>query len=303
PARVRGSVPVRLVGWAAASLCALAACGPGAKGRDAAAGGGGSGGDAAGASGGAAGGGSGAGGIGAAGGGAGVGGRGGSGGTTGVAGSAPGGRGGNGGVGLGGTTGAGGDGSGLPACEISARPADPTNRGADSGLILSTSGTCNSIVLNGPWIGRGCFDRQGDGGVLDGGLFDGPAGGVIRDGDYDVISADGSLTTGTCAGGGSAGGETRRRIRVFGGGTYFEWAASNRATNGATHDGFWYDTTMRAAGHTLTFVAFDCGESFGVTSYGYTATADEFTYFAYANNAADAGILQTVVRYRRTCWR
>jgi len=111
------------------------------------------------------------------------------------------------------------------------------------------------------------------------------------------------LTTGTCAGGGSGGGETRRMIRVFGGGTYFEWAASNRATNGATHDGFWYDTTMRAAGHTLTFVAFECGESFGITSYGYTASVDEFTYFAYANNADGAGILQTVVRYRRTCWR
>ena len=299
---------MRLVGWAAASLCALVACGDGAKGRDAAAGSGGNGGDSAGGTGGAPGGAGGAGGVGGVtgrGGGGGVGGVAGVGGATGGGSGRGGTSGGNGGVGgsAGATSGAGGDGSGLPACEISARPADPTNAGADGGRITSASGTCNSIVLSGAWVSRGCFDRQGDGGVLDGGLFDGPAGGVIRDGDYDVISADGSLTTGTCAGGGSAGGETRRRIRVFGGGTYFEWAASNRATNGATADGLWYDTTMRAAGHTLTFVAFDCGESFGVTSYGYTATADEFTYFAYANNAADAGILQTVVRYRRTCWR
>ena len=192
---------------------------------------------------------------------------------------------------------------GLPACEIYERPADPTNKGADGGMIPSTSGTCNSIVLRGTWIDRGCFDRQGEGGVRDRGMFDGPAGGVIRDGDYDAIIADNSLTTGTCAGGGSGGGMTRRTIRVFGGGTYFEWAAANRNTNGSADTSLWYDTTMRAAGHTLTFVSYDCGDNIQIVSYGYTATDDSFTYFAYANNADGAGILQTVVRYRRTCWR
>ncbi len=298
---------MRLVGWAAASLCALAACGPGAKGRDAAAGAG-TGGDAAGTSGGGAtgtGGAAGIAGAGGRGGTTGAGGRGGAGGTTGAGGSAPGGRGGSAGgtTGGGGTTGAGGDGSGLPACEISARPADPTNRGADGGLITSASGTCNSIVLKGPWVDRGCFDRQGDGGVLDGGVFEGPAGGVIRDGDYDVVSADSSLSTGTCAGGGFGGGMTRRSIRVFGGGTYIEWAATNRGIAGSAETNLWYDTTMRVSGHTLTFVSYDCGDTFVVVSYGYTATADSFTYFAYSDNADGAGYLQTVVRYRRTCWR
>jgi hypothetical protein len=190
-----------------------------------------------------------------------------------------------------GTAGAGGDGSGLPACAITARP-QPIDAG---------SGVCNSIVLDGPWINRGCFDRQGDGGVADGGTFDGPTGGAIRDGDYELVSADNSLSGGPCPADYN-GGMTRRRIRVFGGGTYIEWAYTNRDTSG-TDTNVWYDTTVQAAGHTLTFVSFDCGESFGVTSYGYTASGGDFSYFAYSGSADGAGDLQTVVRYRRTCWR
>ena len=53
----------------------------------------------------------------------------------------------------------------------------------------------------------------------------------------------------------------------------------------------------------LQVASFDCGESFGVTSYSYTASGDLFTYFAYSGGAAGAGDLQSVVRYRRTCWR
>jgi hypothetical protein len=192
-----------------------------------------------------------------------------------------------------GTAGAGGDGSGLPACAITARPQD--GGGTDAGSA------CSSIVLDGPWINRGCFDRMGDGGVADGGSFDGPAGGAIRDGDYDLVSADTSLSGGPCPADYS-GGMTRRRIRVFGGGTYIEWAYTNRDSSG-TDTSVWYDTTVQAAGQTLTFVSFDCGESFGVTSYGYTASGDLFTYFGYSGSAAGAGDLQSVVRYRRTCWR
>jgi hypothetical protein len=254
---------VRCAVAAAALLSALAGCSSGAKGKDAAAGAGGV--DNVGT--------------------AGVGG--GSGGAAGTTSA--------------GAGGAGGDGSGLPACAITARPQDPTNAGADGGMIESASGACNSIVSTGPLVNRGCFDRQGDGGIADGGIIQGPAGGTIRDGDYEVVSADTSLTTGTCPPNYSSG-MTRRTIRIFGGGTYFEWAASNRGGGNADVD-LWYDTTMRAAGHTLTFVAFDCGDNQQIASYGYTATADEFTYFAYANNADGAGVLQFIVRYRRTCWR
>ena len=280
---------------AAASLCALAACSGGASGRDAAAGSDGAAGTAAGgATGGSA-----AGDAGTTGRGGGIGGAGGVVGAGGIGGSALGGTvGGNGGAGAGG---AGGDGSGLPACAIAVRPPDPTNAGADGGTIDSSSGACNSLVFSGPWINRGCFDRQGDGGVVDGGIIEGPAGGTIRNGDYDVVSADASLSIGQCPSDYSSG-TTRRRLRVFGGGTYIEWAATNRS--GSTADaGLWYDTTMRATGHTLTFVSFDCGDNFQVVSYGYTASGDDFTYFAYSDNADGAGYLQTVVRYRRTCWR
>jgi hypothetical protein len=150
-------------------------------------------------------------------------------------------------------------------------------------------------------VNRGCFDRQGDGGVVDGGVFGGPAGGAIQDGDYDVVNADSSLSTGQCTPKYSSG-MTRRSVRVFGGGTYIQWAATNSSMSGADTS-LWYNTTMRAAGHTLTFVSYDCGESFQVMSYGYTATGDEFTYFAYSDNADGVGYLQTVVRYRRTCRR
>jgi hypothetical protein len=156
---------------------------------------------------------------------------------------------------------------------------------------------CSSIVLDGAWINRGCYDRQGDGGVADGGI----SGGAIRDGDYDLVSADAVLSGEPCPPGYSSG-MTRRRIRVFGGGTYIEWAYTNRDTSG-TDTNASYDTTVQAAGHTLTFASFDCGSSFGVTSYGYTASGDDFTYFAYTGSADGAGDLQTVVRYRRTCWR
>jgi len=313
---------VRIVGWAAVSLCAVAACGGGSKGRDAAAGGGGSGGVVVSGGGGARG------GIGGASGGAagslggaagaiaGVGGAGrggGAGGNAGRGGSGSGGNAGRGG-GAGGNAGAGGAGlsdagtapdaadGGLPACEITTRPADPTNAGADGGLITSSSGKCNSIVLTGPWINRGCFDRQGDGGVLDGGFVEGPAGGTIRDGDYEVVSADGSLSVGQCPADYKIG-TTRRGLRVFGGGTYIEWGAVNRNTANDVDTNIWYDTTMRAAGHTLTFVSYDCGDTFVLKSYGYTARDDDFTYFAYAGNADGVGDLQTIVRYRRTCQR
>jgi hypothetical protein len=205
---------------------------------------------------------------------------------------------GGGAVGVGGASGAGGDGSGLPACAISARPADPTNASVDGGI--DSNGACNSIALaTGPGVNRGCFDPQGSGGLVDGGVVAGPAGGTIRDGDYDLLSADTALTGQACPPNYSSG-TTQRRLRVFGGGTYFEWAASN---SGGSNTSFWYDTTMSAAGHTLTFASFDCGSSFNVASYGYTASGDDFTYFAYAGMADGTGALQTIVHYRRSCWR
>jgi hypothetical protein len=248
---------------AAALLCALVGCGSAAKGPDAAAGNGG----------------------------------GGAGGTAGGAGGSAGSAGAGAGGSLGtGTAGAGGDGSGLPACAITARPQAPITGASDGGI-----GVCNSIVLDGPSIIRGCLERRGDGGVADGGVFDGPTGGAIRDGDYDLVGADGALSSGSCPADYS-GGTTRRRMRVFDGGTYIEWAYINTDSAG-TDTGLSYDTTVQAAGHTLTFVSFDCSSSFGVTSYGYTAGGDDFTYFAYYDGADGAGDLQTVVRYRRTCRR
>jgi hypothetical protein len=144
-----------------------------------------------------------------------------------------------------------------------------------------------------------CVERSDGGGVLDGGAIAGPAGGTIRDGDYELVRY---LRGATGCAGATIGETTRRAIRVFGGGTYFEWAATNRDANGTETD-YWYDTTLTASGHTLTFSSWDCGASFGVKSYGYSASGDEFVYFAYFGDADGSGELQNAGTYRRTCWR
>jgi len=201
------------------------------------------------------------------------------------------GSGGNTGVG-GGSVGNGGSGAssnpnGLPPCPIGTPP--------DAGPGPGTSG-CNSILI-GTFVSNECFT------MVDGGLVNGPApaGGTILDGDYDLVryqngvpNGDGSCTPSTAT--------TDRTIRVYEGGTYFEWFALNRdsAQNETT---FSYDTTMSAAGHILTFVSWDCGTSFGEQTYGYTANVDDFIYFRNTGGADSGGGLTTVATYHRTCWR
>src|SRR5437762_3767543 len=168
-------------------------------------------------------------------------------------------------TGSGGSVGSGGSGAssnptGLPTCAIGTPP--------DAGPGPTTSG-CNTILI-GTFVPNECLMTV-DGGVVNGPA---PAGGTILDGDYDlvryqngVLNGDGSCTPSTAT--------TNRTIRVYSGGTYFEWFALNRdsAQNEMT---FSYDTTMSAVGHTLTFVAWDCGTSFGEQAYGYTANVDDF---------------------------
>lgn len=210
----------------------------------------------------------------------------GSGGNTGAGGVTGGGGASGGSVGHGGS-GASNNPNSLPACAISTAP--------DAGPGPGTSG-CNTIMI-GTFVPTECIT------TVDGGVLPGPelAGGTILDGDYDLVryqnsvpNSDGSCTPATAT--------TNRTIRIYRGATYFEWFALNRdsAQNETT---FSYDTTMSAAGHTLTFVSWDCGMSFGEQTYGYTANVDDFAYYRYAGGVDTGSALNTVATYKRTCWR
>jgi hypothetical protein len=213
----------------------------------------------------------------------------GSGGSTGGAGS---GSGGGSGSGSGGSTG------GLPTCDITTRPQDPTDR--DGGPFDPMSKICNSIVLGGAWVPQECFIAVAGGGTQDGGPVPSPAGGLLLDGDYDLFRWQRVLFSGQCDPN-STTSTTRRTFRVFNGATYIQWAGTNRTAAMMDTD-YWYDSTTRTSGHTLSFVSFDCAV-IPVLSYGYTADGDEFTYFAYTGGEDGSGNLETIATYRRTCRR
>jgi hypothetical protein len=196
-------------------------------------------------------------------------------------------------AGVGGTADAGQGGldgatNGLPACEILTRPQDPTDGG-----ISVTSGTCNTLPLSGTPVSPGALIAVDAGARVGGGGIETPVGGQILDGDYEFVSwLDNAASS-----------PSRRELRVFGGGTYIEWAATIAgAGSGGSDLVIKYDTTASAAGHTLTFLSYTCGNQIGDGSYGYSASGDELTFF---NNteSLQPGTLVAVDSYRRTCMR
>ena len=66
---------------------------------------------------------------------------------------------------------------------------------------------------------------------------------------------------------------------------------------------YWYDTTMSVSGHTLALVSFNCGTPFDQKSYGFTASGEDLSYFAFSGGLDGTGELLTIVSYRRTCRR
>jgi hypothetical protein len=178
--------------------------------------------------------------------------------------------------------------NGLPACAILTRPQDPTDGG-----ISVTSGTCNTLPLSGKPVPPDTLIAVDAGARVDGGGIETPVGGQILDGDYEFVGWFDN----------SAGGPSRRELRVFGGGTYIEWAATIAgAGSGGTDLVIKYDTTASATGHTLTFLSYNCGNQIGDGSYGYSASGDELTFFDNAETLPP-GPLVAVDTYRRTCTR
>ena len=190
-----------------------------------------------------------------------------------------------------GAPGAGGAGGNLPACAIVQRPADPVNSSGTT--IDSRNGTCNTLQLAGQPVASEPLDAVDAGVRQDGGTIETAAGGTILDGDYDFVRWQDV-----------PGRSAVRKIRVFGGGTYIEWADSNVPAGGPGPDGgfvnVWVDTTAQASGQTLTF-SYTCGTPL-VASYGYTARGDDLIFFDYSS-AAQGGTVFSVDTYRRTCTR
>ena len=160
--------------------------------------------------------------------------------------------------------------------------------------IDPTNGTCNTIALDAPPVTSQALDAVDGGALADGGAIEAPAGGTILDGDYDLTHwLD------------QAGDTSIRTIRVFGGGTYIEWAESHVFDSGLLDAGYvniWYDTTVQSSGQTLNLVSYDCGGDVLITSYGFTVRGDDLILFAY-NTSATSQSLYSVDTYHRTCTR
>jgi hypothetical protein len=176
---------------------------------------------------------------------------------------------------------------GLPACRITTRQQDPVN--GDAGL--DTQGmACNTLTPAGDWIVPEVFSWADGGAQVDGGLPQSPVGGVILDGDYDLVRfqvRDGPGQT------------TRRSIRVFEGGRYIEWALAiqNPSSDGGVEE-IWYDTTAMPNGHDLG-ASSTCNAVLSLD--GYSAEGDTLTFFVYLQSMNDPPI--GIDTYRRVCSR
>ena len=135
-----------------------------------------------------------------------------------------------------------------------------------------------------------------DGGVaLDGGAMEEPSGGLMLDGDYDLVRYRHNALS---------GGRTRRSLRFFDSGTFIEWLVGVETPNadgGVTADQVGIDTRQQPSAPTPFTVTITCGnpELLGPDiSFSYTATGDDLVLFTYS-----LGRLASVYTYRRACAR
>jgi hypothetical protein len=180
--------------------------------------------------------------------------------------------------GAGGASATGGASGGLPTCAITAEPHDPD------------AGVCNSIAITGATIVPEPVVGTTGGITLDGGAVEIPMGGTILDGDYDLVRWQDNIT-----------GSTRRTIRVFGGGTYLEWAGVDVGfyADGGDLD-FRYDATEHVNGTSLVVDHTDCSDGAPADDFGFTVAGDEIILF---NTTGGGGSVVAVDTFRRTCLR
>ena len=189
--------------------------------------------------------------------------------------------------GSGGTTGIAGTTGGLPACAISTRPSDPVN--PDGGIASN----CNTLTFGADWVASEMAIADG-GIVADAGAMEQPSGGMMLDGDYDLVR----FRTGNNMS------RTRRSLRFFEGGTFMEWLVGSETPNGdggVTTGQVSINTRQQPSAPDPFSVTFTCGnpELIGPDfTFSYTATGDELELFTYYT-----GRLVTVYTYRRACAR
>jgi hypothetical protein len=179
---------------------------------------------------------------------------------------------------------------GLPPCAIQTRPANPAD-GTDANFADPRTHLCNTIEPAGAWITPEVYP-WGDAGVpADAGAGARPQGGVVLDGDYDLIRLQVP---------GSGGHRTRRTIRVFDGGTFIERGVltENPSADGGV-TGYWYNTTEAPSG-----TDFNSQEACGAVQSvdAYTVDGDLLTLFVYLHTTSEPSPFG-IDSYRRTCTR
>jgi hypothetical protein len=198
-------------------------------------------------------------------------GSGGAGGVAGTAGQA-GGAGTGGGAGNAGNAGNGGSNA---ACAIPQRTTEPT--------------TCDDFDVTSAWITSTAAMVSGNGiMVVATGQVVVPQGGTLVDGDYELVAAAWGQQPGINV--------SRRIIRLFAGGTEFDWSADNEnpaADGGVAH--FRIDSIATVNGTNLQMqIPSTCGGTLNPV-FGYTVSGSQLLLF---NFNADA-----LFTYQRTCAR
>jgi hypothetical protein len=176
-----------------------------------------------------------------------------------------GGTGGGAGAGSGGESGRGsGGGAGgaasLPSCAIGAQ--------------TPSAQDCSDFAVTGDWV---TSDRAvaGDGGIyVPGGEYVTPMGGVIANGDYDLVKSVW----------GSTMQRTRRSMRVFDGGAFISWVVD--VDDSATDAGVMHyraNTNATVANDVIQVTANDCGAT--ISSYSYTVAGEQLLLFNFTADA------------------
>jgi hypothetical protein len=187
---------------------------------------------------------------------------------------------------------------GLPRCRLTSRPGDPTGDGglADASRNEAGQPQCNDMTINGSWLDWEPFVAANGGITLPDGTSEVPQGGVVVDGDYDLVRFR-QNNVGTF--------RTRRSIRVFEHGTQFEWALDIDESPAFVGSGT-FNTTMTARGTNLNVDAVDCDSLMVFTTprYGYTFDHDLLKLYVYDNpGAPKTPEVGTANTYQRRCTR
>jgi hypothetical protein len=177
---------------------------------------------------------------------------------------------------------------GLPidaAPEVGSAQACPQPSGADAGA------QCNDVAIAGPWCPVEALPTADGGVVPDAGPVDMPEGGVLIDGDYELIRFRSSLT-----------GRRRATLRLSNAGTLTEWGMMVDQDTSGSFETLRFNAPASRSGTRLNVAEETCitdNATFMATSYGYTVRGDDLLLF----NIDATGRVFNIYTYRRICTR